>query len=151
MLITVVPEKMAQVLSATIKTKSIFISITCPNEDDVTFAHNSNILNIFRMKFNDLDVDTDGLKAPIQDNFNGLKEFIDKYKDSVEEIVLHCAAGASRSPGCGLAICEYLKDYNTDISRKKYEKYDYNKKVYALAKNELGIGRDENYYNELWN
>lgn len=151
MLITVVPEKMAQTISYTISKKSIFISITCPNEDDVIFANNEYILDIFRMKFNDLDVDTDGLKAPVQENFNGLKNFIDKYKDEVEEIVLHCAAGASRSPGCGLAICEYLKNYNTEESRKKYEKYNYNRAVYNFTKNELKIGKDKNYYDKIWN
>lgn len=150
MRIIVLPEKLAQTYSFEISKKTIIISITCPPEDNVKFANNKNIIDIFNMKFNDLDEDVDeNFKAPIQSDFNGLKDFIDKYKDIAEEIVVHCGAGASRSPGCALAICDYLKD---KISSKnmEYEKMNYNKRVYSLSLNEFGIGKNEDYYKDIF-
>lgn len=150
MKITVLSELLAIKRSLDINNKCIFISITCPNEPNIIFANNPNILGIFRMKFNDLEIDTENLPAPVQSDFDGLKNFIDAFKDEVSEVVIHCGAGASRSPGVGVAVCEYLKDYNTEKSLEKYIKYNYNKKVCSLTKNELGIGKNENFYENLF-
>lgn len=150
MRIIVLSEKLAQKYSYEITQKAIIISITCPPEDNVLFADNNNILDIFNMKFNDLDSDVDeNYKAPIQSDFNGLKNFIDKYKDKIEEIVVHCGAGASRSPACALAICDYLKEKIT-YKNMEYSEMNYNKKVYSLALNEFGIGKDESYYQDIF-
>lgn len=153
MIITVLSEKLAIQYSKLVKNKCIFVSITCPNEKNVSFYSNENIKAIFDMKFNDID-DSDwyvnGVKieSPKQKDFEGLKYFLDNNIDeTIEEIVVHCGAGVSRSAGTALAIAEYLNIPNDIATSKNYEP---NFWVNKLAKIELGIYKDENYYNEVF-
>ena len=99
------------------------------------------------MKFNDLDKDLDCMKAPILEDFKGLKKFLDDNITAVEQILVHCGAGYSRSPGCALAIAEYLNIEN-DIRDNK--NFNPNLLVYKLAKQELGIDKDKNFYEDLF-
>lgn len=155
MKLLVLPQTLAEAYSKD-KTvdKTLIISIRCPGEDRPDFGKTikegdkqSKIYDIFEMQFNDLSEDVDNLKAPIQENFNGLKEFIDTNKDNIDTILVHCAAGYSRSPGCALAISEYL-----DLEDPYVEKNGYspNLLVYSLAKKELGIAKSVEYYEDMF-
>lgn len=154
MKITILCELAAIQYSKEISNKSIFVSITCPNEDNVKFAKNDNILDVINLKFNDLDEDYEingvVLEKPSQEDMNGLKDFVDKYKDDVDEIVIHCGAGASRSPGLGKALIDYLNDDSIECNID-FEEYDgYNKRVCSLCKNEFGIGKDLDYFESIF-
>ena len=134
--------------------KTLIISIRCPGENRPDFDKtiqegnvNSNIYDIFEMKFNDLDKDLDCMKAPILEDFKGLKKFLDDNITAVEQILVHCGAGYSRSPGCALAIAEYLNIEN-DIRDNK--NFNPNLLVYKLAKQELGIDKNKTFYEDLF-
>lgn len=126
-------ENQAILESKILNKPTVIISIISKfDEKEVTFANNENIIAIFRMSFNDLDSDIDGAKAPIQEDFAGLKSFVDKYKEY--DIIVHCAAGVSRSAGTALAICQYL-GIKTDIDTSP--SYQPNRLCYRLALYEL--------------
>lgn len=137
--------------------KSIIVSISCLDEEYPEFPQtikegdvNSKIYDIFFMKFNDLDSDYKDehytLLAPKLKDFYGLKEFIDNNVHSVEQIIVHCGAGVSRSAGCALAIAEYL---NIDFQLNP-KLHIPNNLVYKLAKQEFGIYKDQNYYEDFF-
>ena len=99
---------------------------------------------LLRMRFNDLTEDIAEkdylLTAPVQEDFTGLKEFIDTINDNVDELWIHCAAGVSRSAGLGAAVCEYLGMDHSIFTSKNFVP---NMLVYRLTKNELGINEVE--------
>ena len=87
----------------------LIISITSNANEKVNFK-GSNIHNVFRMYFNDIEHDIGSYKAPSKNDFAGLKDFLDKkLSDSIDEIIVHCHAGISRSSACSNAISRYLK------------------------------------------
>lgn len=125
--------------SKQISEPTVIVSIVSRIENPIKFHENENIKDIFRLYLNDLNVDyqdekihPEARKAPVQGDFDGLKEFVDKNKDL--NFVVHCAAGISRSAGVALAICEYL-DIENDILTSG--NYDHNTLCYRLALYEL--------------
>lgn len=118
--------------------KTIIVSISSPEQVKPSFyVNNKNIIGIHYMYFHDNDLYAYYGKdcvLPKQEDINGLKIFIDTYKDSVEQIVVHCQAGISRSSATALAICEYLNIENDILTNDNYMP---NKLVYKLVKNEL--------------
>ena len=123
----------------------ILISISSLDEEAPKF-HNcykweSSCRGLIRLSFNDLERDyNEELLAPKQGDFSGLKTFIDTFKDSntIKDIVVHCAAGISRSSAVAAAIAQYLDldefnlIWNNDL-------YIPNELVYRLALNEFGL------------
>lgn len=108
----------------------------------------SKVKDIFSMHFEDIDYEITGYKEPRKEDFEGLKEFIDKYECEVEEIIVHCHAGISRSSACGAAICDYLKVDSNFIW--KSGKYIPNRLVYKLAKEEFDIITSKEEFEELF-
>lgn len=153
MKITVLAEKKAIEYSKNVKHSSIFISITCPGEDDVKFSDNRYIKSIFNMKFNDTGENGDNINGvfivgPKQDDFNGLKKFIDmNVTNDIVEIVVHCGAGVSRSAGTALAIAEYL---GIDNDIQSNPNFNPNLWVSKLVRNELKIAKNESYYADVF-
>lgn len=133
--IIVVPEDKAVSMAASVTEKTAIISITNLLSRDVSFPTNDNILRIHRMKFDD-EYYPKG-NGPKQECFDGLKEFVDDIYGKVNMIIIHCAAGMSRSPAVAEAIVEYL-----DSEDVLYEGPDYmnekNPLVYRFACSELG-------------
>lgn len=135
----------------------VIVSISCINDEYPSFIsskyRSSKIKDVFPMKFNDLEKDygiaKDRFRAPVQKDLNGLKDFIDKYKDQVEEIVVHCAAGISRSSAVAAAIALYLEEDEKAIIWNNY-KYRPNRLVYKLTRNEFGIATTEEEYNDIF-
>lgn len=124
--------------------KCIIVSINCLNDLSPVFYEPTNSLNkrvmaVLRLNFNDIDRPYQDLE-PKQEHFVGLKAFIDIFKDNteIEEIIVHCAAGISRSSATAAAISRYL---NLDEINTIWKSTNYvpNKLVYRLALKELGI------------
>ena len=124
--------------------KCIIVSINCLDDFGPTFYECTNpeykkIMGVLRLNFNDIDKPYQNLE-PKQGDFIGLKIFIDTFKDNpeIEEIIIHCAAGISRSSATAAAICRYL---NLDEMNIIWKNTDYvpNGLVYKLALRELGI------------
>ena len=65
-------------------------------------------LDILRLRFDDVDQTFDaegGFKLFDEGQARAILDFVDKYKDQVDEIVVHCGAGVSRSAGVAAALC----------------------------------------------
>lgn len=122
--------------------KCIIVSINSLNSNKTWFHDNEKILDVLPLFFNDIERNYGNALAPIEKDFIGLKAFIDTYKDKVDEIIVHCAAGISRSSAVAAAICKYLNLDELKIIWKKHY-YIPNALVYKLAKKELNLEWNE--------
>lgn len=122
--------------------RCVIISINSLNNDSTYFYFNNKVVDILPLYFNDIEKDYGDSIAPKQEDFIGLKDFIDKYKDDVEEIIVHCAAGISRSSAVAAAICQYLDLDEENIIWANHQ-YIPNKLVYKLAIKELDLELSE--------
>lgn len=121
--------------------KCVIISINTPGYGTYLYS-NKNIIDILPLYFNDIVRDYAENIAPRSEDFIGLKDFIDRHKNNVEEIIVHCAAGISRSSAVAAAICQYL---NLDEEKIIWSNHNYipNTLVYELSIRELGLEWDE--------
>ena len=118
--------------------KIAIVSITCLNDSLPDFnTKNENILGILELHFNDIERPYGDYKIPKKEDFKELKNFIDTYKDAVDEMVVHCHAGISRSSATASAICRYLNIDDSFI----WDSFMYhpNSLVFKLALEELGV------------
>lgn len=128
------------------------ISITDPGQPLADIKEDKLTKSVFRMSFYDLDTDfvalngKDVIPCATKDDINGLKKFIDTLPP-VDVLVVHCAAGYSRSAGVGAAVELYLGMGNTIWGNSRYYP---NAHVYRLCLQEFGIQKTEDYYQELF-
>lgn len=122
----------------------IIVSISCPGETGPVFYTPSNPEDVrckavLKLHFNDIDRPYED-KEPKEEQLIGLKAFIDTFKDNpeIKDIIVHCAAGISRSSAVAAAICQYLGLNELDIIWSNYI-YKPNTLVYKLALKELGL------------
>lgn len=110
MLFQILSKTKAQRESYKIQIPSIIISITDPDKDRAHFASNPKIIGICRVSFDDADSHnkTDEEILMSVDDAKKIRSFIDRYRDRVDQIIVHCEAGQSRSAGVMAAIIEYL-------------------------------------------
>ena len=147
MLIKVLPFDIAEELCREIKD---FPQIHCcvVSIDDAPFNttdihEGGSVKKIFRMFFADIDsCDAPYLMkyAAKQEDFHGVKNFIDEIKNNCNLLIVHCAAGISRSPAVASAIEEYL---GFPDSIWKSGSYHPNRHVYKLSLQEFGIPKTE--------
>lgn len=95
--------------------KSIIISITNVDLEDVIFNRNINngIIDILRLKFD--DVEKGEINCIIESDVKQIVKFINKYKNIVDKIIVHCEAGVSRSSGVCGAIMKAIQGDDWDI------------------------------------
>ena len=129
----------------------IIVSISCPDETGPIFYTPSKLKDIkrkgiLRLWFNDIDRPYEN-KEPKEEQLIGLKAFIDTFKDNpeVKDIIVHCAAGISRSSAVAAAICQYLGLNELDTIWSNYI-YVPNALVYKLALKELGLKWSEEQF-----
>lgn len=113
------------------------ISITSPDEFVKFTDNNPNIKNIFRMYFYDIDHDLNpNMQPPKQENFDGLKDFVDTQSQICKVLLVQCEEGVSRSAAVGAAANEYLQLQQKIWGQPQYSP---NRLVYRMACAELGI------------
>ena len=116
--------------------KTIIISISNSYEYNKKLIKNSasNIQDILYLYFDDVDTrhkenywwdsnndsvfkdEFGNVYTPIQKkDAKAIVDFVEKYKDSVDEIVVHCFAGVSRSAGVCAAIMKALTGKDNEI------------------------------------
>ena len=137
MIIVVYPEDLAEKMAVPPTDKMAIISITNLWERYVPFPANSDIVRIHRMKFDDEYLSKGN--GPRQEHFDGLKEFVDDIYGKANILMIHCAAGMSRSPAVAEAIVQYLSDKSDVVYNKPDYPHKPNPLVYRLACYELGI------------
>ena len=93
----------------------VIVSIRTKNDPIVLEwwkANNHSIFDICTVKFNDVEEGRDAI-TPIQANI--IAKFIKKWWDKVDQIVVHCDGGVSRSAGCAAAILKYFTNDDSQI------------------------------------
>ncbi len=108
--------------------KSILISITTPDQIHPVF--NDQYISVFRLKFDDTDTDT-SLKIFNDKDAKNILDFV-YYHRNIDNIVINCDVGVSRSAGIGAALSYLL--YGTDKPITDIKPL-YNKKVYRVMIN----------------
>lgn len=128
----------------------VIVSITHGSGHSPSFylGEDSQVKDVFPLFFDDIDREYEGYKACQESDFVGLRDFVDKWKDKVEEIIVHCHAGISRSSGCAAAICQYLRLEDEFIWDS--DLYIPNSRVYRMAKVEFGLLVSEEEIKELF-
>lgn len=140
--------------------KYAVISIVSPSSRNADIIEGGQIKRIFRMKFYDVEKDFYQTRylpfkkkymklrypAPTAKDMNGLKEFVDSLVD-IDNLIVHCGAGISRSAGIASAIEKYLGMDDTIWCSKKYYP---NRCVEKVALEIFGLSKDENYYSDIF-
>ena len=93
--------------------KTIIISIASIDEDKNKFADNDNIIDILYLFFD--DVEKNEPNHITVDDANKIIAFVNKYKDSDVELIVHCGAGVSRSAGVCAAIMKIVNGNDFSI------------------------------------
>lgn len=87
----------------------IVISVTDPGVGDVKLHPDSNVVDVLRLKFYDIDRLIDGIQQMTHEQATQIINFVLKHKTNVKTIVCHCEAGFSRSPGIASILCLWLE------------------------------------------
>lgn len=119
-----------------LKSNCIIISINDSGYDTV-IHENFKIIDVLSLEFDDINIPINNMKLMTIDDGYKIKSFVDKYKSSVNKIVVHCTAGISRSAAVGCCLARYLNGDDTYLF--KTGKYMPNKFVYKCLCNALSI------------
>ena len=131
----------------------LVISIFEPGENTPSVKIDYNRKDILPIEIHDIDdvemAKKHGYKIMDIEQAKSIINFVEKYKDKVSTIVVHCHAGICRSAGCGAAL---LKIYNYDDSEiMMSDKYIPNKHVYNMVINaaiKLGVFDTDKFMKE---
>lgn len=125
--------------------KTIIVSITEPGSEIPDF-HNKDLLAVFPLYFWDIEEPVFDWSPASREDIHGIRKFIDKYRNRADHILVHCAAGISRSSATAAAISEYLGVEHHIFSDGRYHP---NLHVYRLMCEEFGIARTQAEYEQL--
>lgn len=130
-------EREAVEASGELSERTAIVSINSPGSAPVAFAEGPWLLGVFRMQFYDVEMDYAGMRAAVQEDFSGLRAFVDRMADAGAVCFLvHCGAGISRSSATAQAISDYL---GADLDVFSDPRYMPNPHVLELARRELGV------------
>lgn len=93
----------------------VIISITDPFSKTNRFARTSYIKDVLRVEFDDIDQQSQGGILMNETHANTIASFVDKWKDKVDTIVVHCEAGVSRSAGTAAAILKFINNDDSPV------------------------------------
>jgi predicted protein tyrosine phosphatase len=109
--IRVMSREEAKRFSYSVQQNCAIISISGVYAEDNKFAKNPFIKGILRLRFDDVEVaSVDYTPISITDA-EAIVAFVEKVKDKIDMLVVHCYAGVSRSAGVAAALMAY---YNGD-------------------------------------
>ena len=97
--------------------KTAIISITDTDKADVVFEKNeaNGIRAVLRLKFDDVERDYKNEHCITKEDAENIVKFVNKNKNKVDEFIVHCEAGVSRSAGVGAAIMKALNGDDWDV------------------------------------
>jgi len=123
----------------------IIISINDTGHSTVIY-NNKHILNTLKLWFDDIDKPIPKSNLMVAQDAVKIREFIDTYKDKVNNIIVHCTAGISRSGAVGCCLARYLNgddEYLLDTGR-----YMPNKHVYEIMCRAFNLDYSEEMFKE---
>lgn len=92
---------------------TIIISITDIGAPENTFSENNQIVDILRLQFYDCDFDDIGHIT--KEDGKKIIEFVNKHLNDIEQIIVHCAGGVSRSAGVCAALMKIITGSDWEI------------------------------------
>lgn len=95
-----------------VKEKTIIISITDVAKSDNSFGRHHNIVDICRVKFD--DVEKGEPNCITQEDAKKILSFMERHKN-VDNVIVHCEAGISRSAGACAALMLIYTGSDMDI------------------------------------
>lgn len=121
--------------------KCIVISINDSGNNTVIYK-NPYIIDVLTLHFDDITEEQKmkyklNSKLVTREDIKQIKEFVDKYKDNINTIIVHCTAGISRSGAVGCVLARYLND--DDMYLFENGKYMPNETVYRFMCEEFNL------------
>ncbi len=116
-----------------VRTPYVVISITDPGKRSARIQRAAGFRDILRLQFHDA-VPVVGFTLPSEivvmtkDHTEEIWQFVHKWCNKVETIVVHCEQGMSRSPAVAAAICKVFGDDD----RRFFREYMPNRYIYDL-------------------
>lgn len=92
--------------------KYVIISISDLKDEPVKFNHTSELVDVLRLWFD--DEENNHPNCISEDDGNKIINFINKHKD-IDECVVHCTAGISRSAGVCAALMFIINGSDDEI------------------------------------
>ena len=93
--------------------KTIIISITDIDASENEFHENNQIIDILRLQFYDCEFGETGHIT--KEDGKKIIEFVNKHMNNIEQIVVHCEGGVSRSAGVCAALMKILTNDDWEI------------------------------------
>ena len=116
------------------RVNSCVISITSLDEDfvdkNIIMSKQNGIKHVYRAMFDD----TDGENGISRTQAKEIAEFVKQHSD-IEQLIVHCGAGISRSAGVAAAIMVYVNKDDSPIFDNK--RYSPNMRCYRYVLSEL--------------
>ena len=96
-----------------IRTAYVVISITDPGSRPARIPRSAGFRDVLRLQFHDaIPLRSFSLPPEVvlmnEDHARAIWQFVRKWRETVETIVVHCEQGMSRSPAVAAAICRAL-------------------------------------------
>ena len=91
------------------KETSVVISISCDGK--TRLLSNNNIKDVLYLMFQDITKEQANkydLECMSEQDGEMIKRFVNKWKDKVDSIIIHCHAGISRSSAVAIGVSRYL-------------------------------------------
>ncbi len=108
----------------------VIISITNPGDADIVFADNPEIKAVLNMKFYDSVEELYG--SITMPDAERIVAFVREWASRVEEIVIHCKEGVSRSAAVCAALMKHMNGDDSEIWEDKM-RYHPNKRCYDFV------------------
>ena len=109
----VMSRQRAKKYSYEVKHKCAFISITDVFSEENRFDNNSNIVGVFKVQFDDVERGENNCITEKQGK--DILKFVMNIKDKVDEVIVHCEAGVSRSAGVCAALMKIINGNDFEI------------------------------------
>lgn len=116
--------------SLVINEDCVIISINEHYSEFPVFAFNNKIQDILTLFFDDKEDEVNGMN---KNQAKAVVNFVNKWKEKVNLIIVHCGAGISRSAGVAAAIGKYLNGDDTFVFNEP--KYIPNRNCYRQTLN----------------
>jgi predicted protein tyrosine phosphatase len=133
MKITVLPRYIVEHSSDLFRSTHILIVIAAPLSQPVRVMDNHNRLGLLRVYFNDTEAERDNCTLFNERHAKEIVDFVNLYKDKIDEIIVNCLAGYSRSPAIAAGIAKMIGEDD----REFFKTYSPNNYVYSKMINYL--------------
>ena len=91
----------------------IIISITDLGSNPNQFAANPHIKDVLKLQFDDVDYSDDNCIT--QEDGKKIIDFVNRYVNKVDKVIVHCEAGVSRSAGVCAALMHIINGNDNPI------------------------------------